>query len=256
MVRMLVLNPASRKMESPKVLNRLATPVFLIFFLTISSMFSVSGSEPYDYMQYVVQWQPAVCSNPKNNRRCTKLPKQNFTIHGLWPSNFSGAHVIDCRQGHAFDINEVRPIRAELDECWPDMLRRSNDFFWGAEWGKHGRCSLNVFSNQFEYFNRSVTLCNMYNRRIKDILWRAQIYPSDNRGVVWTSPSIAKEIHNVFGKRPVLRCDDKYDPGARSGHYPKQLQEVILCFDEKGEVLIDCPRSRETNCHGFILFSP
>ncbi|GLT64896.1 hypothetical protein SLA2020_373600 [Shorea laevis] len=250
MVRMLVLSPAGRKMESPKVLNRLATAVFLIFFLTISSMFSVSGSEPYDYMQYVVQWQPAVCSNPKNYGRFTKLPKQNFTIHGLWPSNFSGADVIYCRQGREFDINEVHPIQAELHECWPDMLHRSNAVFWRAQWRKHGRCSLNVFSNQFEYFNRAVTLCNMYNKRIKDILWRAQIYPSND----WQMRSsfIANKIYNAIGRRPALRCND-YEYVPRDGSR-KQLQEVILCFDVKGEALIHCPL-RIANCPRHILFS-
>ncbi|GKV17647.1 hypothetical protein SLEP1_g28121 [Rubroshorea leprosula] len=45
-------------MESPKVLNQPATPI-LIFFLTVSLMLSASVSETYDYLQYVVQWQPA-----------------------------------------------------------------------------------------------------------------------------------------------------------------------------------------------------
>ncbi|GLT64899.1 hypothetical protein SLA2020_373620 [Shorea laevis] len=251
----LVLNPAGRKIESPKVLNQPATPI-LIFFLTISLMFSVCGSEPYDYMQYVVQWQPAVCSNPDNYGWCTKSANQSLTIHGLWPSNFDGARVTKRSREQAFDINELHPIQAELDKCWPNMLG-DNDRFWREEWKKHGRYSLNVFGSQFEYFNRAVTLCNMYNERIEEILSGAQIYPSNERKV--KSSYIADEILDKLRSRPVVRCSDKYDPDVPSDDSPKQLKEVILCFDVKGEDPIDCPPdppTRKTYCPIDILFSP
>ncbi|GLT64901.1 hypothetical protein SLA2020_373640 [Shorea laevis] len=243
-------------MESPKVLNQPATPI-LIFFLTVSLMLSASVSETYDYLQYVVQWQPAVCSNPNNHRMCkTNFPTQKFTIHGLWPTNFSGPLVRDCKRGPAFKETEVRRIRAELDEYWPDLFDRNdglpdNENFWSHEWERHGRCYLNVFGKQFSYFNQAVTLGNRYNERIKNILSRA-IYPSNNNW--WLrNDDIFNKIYQEFNRRPLLICADKY--GYRPYNDPKQLQEVILCFDVNGEDLIHCPPRRKTNCPQEILFS-
>ncbi|GKU87047.1 hypothetical protein SLEP1_g1502 [Rubroshorea leprosula] len=240
----LVLNPAGRKMESLKVLNQ---PI-LICFLTISLMFSVCGSEPYDYMQYVVQWQPAVCSTPNYHRqKCRKLAKPEFTIHGLWPSKFSGAHVIYCRQQDAFHINKVHSIRAELNKCWPDLLpdvphrysavcsrHRGNAGFWCREWQKHGICSL---FNQREYFNRAVELCTTYNKKIEYILQRNQILASNTRLV--KSINISDTIYEEFGRLPALRCSLRND--YLEG--PRQLLEVILCFTVDGKYMIDCPQS-------------
>ncbi|GKV53151.1 hypothetical protein SLEP1_g59691 [Rubroshorea leprosula] len=265
-------------MESPKVLNQPATPI-LIFFLT-SLMFSATDSKPYDYLQYVVQWQPAVCRIPYwPYTRCNKPIKQVFTIHGLWPSNFSGADV-NCRNGTGYDRNEVISIEQKLKKCWPDMLHDDDHIFWSHEWKSHGRCFPNVFRGQSQYFNKAVGLCYGYNTWIKSTLADYGIYPSNSRPV--SRDRIAASIHGAIGKRPVLRCagpyfpDFKSDPGlgyppspssgyqtyvSRKSHQKRKLEvtfenrillEVILCFDVKGGDLIDCPR--QTNCRSEIYF--
>ncbi|GKV46468.1 hypothetical protein SLEP1_g53449 [Rubroshorea leprosula] len=232
-------------MESPKVLNQPATPI-LIFFLTISLMFSVSGAVPYDYMQYVVQWQPAVCSNPLSYKRCTKLANQSFTIHGLWPSNYNGASVTQ-QGGQAFDINELSPIKPQLDKCWPSMFRE-NDEFWRQEWSTHGTYSLNYgFSSQLEYFDQAVELCNSYNDWIGDILKTNGINPSDSTPV--KSTDIADAIYYNFSKSPALRCSKR--DGSVDGR--KNLLEVVLCFNVNGEDMVDCPRAISA-CPSYIYF--
>ena len=44
----------------------------------------------FDYFQMVQQWPPATCSGV----RCYANPPAMFTIHGLWPSNYSNVPLI------------------------------------------------------------------------------------------------------------------------------------------------------------------
>nr|ANE23703.1 S RNase [Prunus dulcis] len=52
------------------------------------SFLTIIFAGSYDYFQFVQQWPPVTCrfsTRPRNQHR----PLQIFTIHGLWPSNYS-----------------------------------------------------------------------------------------------------------------------------------------------------------------------
>jgi ribonuclease I len=65
--------------------------VILLFLL---SLFAHQSLAQYEYFKLVIQWPPTACLTFS----CTPLrkPHQNFTLHGIWPSNYSGYEPRAC----------------------------------------------------------------------------------------------------------------------------------------------------------------
>lgn len=68
---------------------------------------------------------------------CLLFPKCNMTavpdnwiIHGLWPSNFTGANPRNCSS--FFDVSQIpQNIAKEMNRQWPNLNKNeSNDQFW------------------------------------------------------------------------------------------------------------------------------
>ncbi|KAM1051723.1 hypothetical protein FF1_033280 [Malus domestica] len=187
-----------------------------IFLLPVSSDFPTQtlGATPYEYLMFTQQWPKAV----NKNSRLTK-----FTIHGLWPSNFSGKKLI-CT-GTNFSKSKMPPeLEEELNISWPDVERGRNWGFWEHEYNKHGTCSEDIF-DQTKYFE----LANKM-RKTLDI---AQMLKK--RKIVPVVAAIKKENQN---KSPSIRCKE------RKGSAELLLVEVVVCYDHDGKEAIDCPDNR------------
>nr|CAC27788.1 RNase S5 [Prunus avium] len=200
---------------------------FAFFFCYVMS----SGS--YDYFQFVQQWPPTncrvrtKCSNPR--------PLQYFTIHGLWPSNYSNPKMPSNCIGSQFNESKVYPrLRSKLRISWPDVESGNDTKFWGDEWNKHGTCSQRIL-NQFQYFERSQQMWRSYN--ITNILKKAQIVP--NATQTWSYSDIVSPIKTATNRTPLLRC--KSQPKSQANF--QLLHEVVLCFDYNALVHIDCNRT-------------
>eukprot|EP00105_Crassostrea_gigas_P039000 XP_019923148.1 PREDICTED: ribonuclease Oy-like isoform X2 [Crassostrea gigas] len=82
---------------------------------------------------------------------CLLFPKCNMTavpdnwiIHGLWPSNFTGANPRNCSS--FFDVSQIpQNIAKEMNRQWPNLNKNeSNDQFWDKQWRMHGSCAESV----------------------------------------------------------------------------------------------------------------
>nr|AJP09159.1 S12 S-RNase [Prunus tenella] len=193
----------------------LAFAFFLCFIMSTGS---------YVYFQFVQQWPPTTCrlsSKPSNQHR----PLQRFTIHGLWPSNYSNPRKPS-------NCNGSPHMRSKLKISWPDVESGNDTRFWEGEWNKHGTCSEERL-NQMQYFERSHDIWMSYN--ITKILKNASIIPSATQK--WTYSDIVSPIKTATGRTPLLRC--KQDKKTQLLH----LHEVVFCFEYNALKQIDCNRT-------------
>nr|ABW74346.1 S33-RNase [Prunus cerasus] len=216
----------------------LAFAFFLCFIMS-------TGDGSYNYFQFVQQWPPTTCTVRK---KCSKArPLQIFTIHGLWPSNYSNPTMPSNCNGSQFNFTKVSPqLRADLERSWPDVESGNDTRFWEGEWNKHGTCSEQTL-NQMQYFQRSYAMWRSYN--ISKILKNASIVPHPTQ--TWTYSDIVSAIKAVTQTTPSLRC--KPDPAAQLKSHPAQhkslptsqlLHEVVLCLGYNAIKQIDCNRPK------------
>nr|AAZ06135.1 S-RNase [Prunus dulcis] len=203
----------------------LAFAFFLCFIMSTGS---------YVYFQFVQQWPPTTCrlsSKPSNQHR----PLQRFTIHGLWPSNYSNPRKSSNCNGLQFDARKVSPrLRSKLKISWPNVESDNDTKFWEHEWNKHGTCSQETL-NQTQFFERSHDMWMSYN--ITNILKNASIVPSATQK--WKYSDIESPIKTATQRTPFLRC--KRDPSHPNNS--QLLHEVVICYDYKAKKQIDCNRT-------------
>nr|AAT69245.1 S2-RNase protein [Prunus armeniaca] len=192
-----------------------------------------TGDGTYDYFQFVQQWPPTTCG--VRGKPCSK-PRllQNFTIHGLWPSNYSNPTMPSNCNGSKFEARKVYPqLRSDLKISWPDVESGNDTKFWEGEWNKHGTCSEQIL-NQMQYFERSHAMWTSYN--ITKILKNASIVPSAKQK--WKYSDILSPIKTATGRTPLLRC--RTDPALRNVQF---LHEVVFCYGYNALKQIDCNRT-------------
>nr|ACU25555.1 self-incompatibility associated ribonuclease S6 [Prunus pseudocerasus] len=204
----------------------LASAFFLCFIMSI-------GDGSYDYFQFVQQWPPTNCrvhiKQPCSNPR----PLQYFTIHGLWPSNYSNPTIPSNCTGPQFKKILSPQLRSSLMRSWPDVESGNDTRFWAGEWNKHGTCSEQTL-NQMQYFDRSHQMWSSFN--ITKILKNASIVPHPTQ--TWKYSDIVSPIKKVTQTTPLLRC--KRDPAKPKSQF---LHEVVLCYEYHALQLIDCNRT-------------
>ncbi|PRQ42280.1 putative ribonuclease T(2) [Rosa chinensis] len=193
----------------------------------------------YEYFKFVVQWPPAHC----RVRKCTPqaLQQKIYTIHGLWPSNYSKAVVYNC-PGSSFQ-NPAPPLEAKLKISWPNLERPNDAMFWALEWDRHGKCSEQTFT-QTQYFNRAHEI--WVGKNITDILQRASILSGRQKdyGVIELA------VRSKTQKTPLLRCEQPKQKPTQKPTQPTQrtqwLHEVVLCWDYHAKNMIDCDDTEAT----------
>nr|BAC56116.1 S7-RNase [Prunus mume]BAF91155.1 S-ribonuclease [Prunus mume] len=214
-------------MTTLKSSTALLVLAFAFFFCFIMS---TTGS--YVYFQFVQQWPPTTCrfsSKPSNQQRRLQI----FTIHGLWPSNYSNPRMPSNCTGSQFNFTKVYPqLRSKLKKSWPDVESGNDTRFWESEWNKHGTCSEEKL-NQMQYFERSHEMWNFHN--ITKILENASIVPSATQK--WSYSDIVSAIKARTQTTPSLRC--KRDKKTQLLH----LHEVVLCYEYNALKQIDCNRT-------------
>nr|BAJ24883.1 self-incompatibility associated ribonuclease [Prunus persica] len=202
--------------------------VFAFFFCYVMS----SGS--YDYFQFVQQWPPTNC-RVRVKRPCSNpRPLQYFTIHGLWPSNYSNPKMPSNCTGSQFKKQNLYPyMQSKLKISWPDVESGNDTKFWEGEWNKHGTCSERTL-NLMQYFQRSHAMWKSHN--ITEILKNASIVPHPTK--TWKYSDIESPIKRATKRTPVLRC--KRDPVQAN---TQLLHEVVFYYEYDALKLIDCNRT-------------
>ena len=105
----------------------------------------------YDMYVFSVQWGPAVCISYGDSckEKLAQIPKNEMSIHGLWPSLQSGKRLPSCNDGKEVEIVEDKSeLFKKMNKYWPSLVKTSKEF-WGHEYNKHGYC----YSNKIQDFD-------------------------------------------------------------------------------------------------------
>ncbi|GAU16040.1 hypothetical protein TSUD_339110 [Trifolium subterraneum] len=196
----------------------------------------------YEFFKLVAQWPPAACLS---FGRCSALRKpQNFTLHGLWPSNTSTTVTQPraCFNNIHFTGAMVQTLFPRINISWPDLRLAQEERFWGAQWDNHGTCSQNNF-NLLSYFKLALDIKDQVD--ILKAFGNKNIHPHPTN--LYNKAAFEFAIKAITKKDPELRCII-----SRKVVY---LFEVGLCLDPTGKNFMDCPTSnnvRVTNCKSNI----
>lgn len=102
-----------------------------------------------------------------------------FTVHGLWPDNYSGDDPFYC-DGESFDLDKLNDLLPLMHQLWPNVYADNTAYsFWKHEWDKHGKCAVStgVYPDQHSYFAEALAKVARYNAF--QILADAGIGPSN-----------------------------------------------------------------------------
>ncbi|XP_013780633.1 ribonuclease Oy-like [Limulus polyphemus] len=200
-----------------------------IFFLT-----SVLGG--VDYLMFVQDWPPTVCLHSSKFVTC-EVPskKNNWVIHGLWPSSYNLRIPRFCNSRNHFNLTEIQGLVSELENEWPNLyVRRKASSFWKYEWEKHGTCAavMPYFNSQKKYFSMVLKLKIHYD--LFKAFKEGGITPS--REQPYMLGNITNILKTWLKAKVVVKCQT-----AKHFEYPV-LHSIRMCMNMTFK-LIDCPAS-------------
>jgi ribonuclease I len=210
----------------------------ILFFLTISSIlktifslkedmgFLTRMSEETDYDRYVfaIQWGPTLCH--KGNDRCRSkmesIPKNIFTIHGLWPNLSTGERLDKCNQGEDIIIEQDESEIYEQMETFWISFTHDNDSFWTHEYNTHGFCYAEKYNieDPKEFFKYAL---GIYKQHDMSTIFK--------RALGDLSGSHSFDFHELDHKVAGVTGDLKYEFVCRHYNSHQYLQEIRFNID-------------------------
>ncbi|WJX64349.1 hypothetical protein P8452_49144 [Trifolium repens] len=211
-------------------MTHLIESCFLFFFL-----FTIPTTISYEFLALSLLWPISTCQPPRICRDEDDLP-QSFTIQGLWPSTSKPPWPENCKGGN-LKPQMVKSIVPRLEYEWPNLSEGESDFsLWEREWDRHGKCSLDIFHNQLNYF-RTTLMLNTQVDITSILITENKIMPSDTS--LYDTQHIVDAITIDFGV-PQLECIEESNPPI--------LRAIRLCYG-RNLSSIDCPYKRlNINC--------
>ena len=139
-----------------------------------------SNADPwviYDYYLFALQWGPSMCEKVGDlcKKKIKNIPKNEMSIHGLWPSLLKGKNLDECNKGKKIEIKDDNTMK-EVRQYWISLNSNTNSFFWEHEYNKHGYCYNKRIgadvNNYHEYFNKALEIFkkNNLNRLVVNAL--------------------------------------------------------------------------------------
>src|SRR5262249_30579276 len=106
--------------------------LFLSVFLLALSPRPTLHAASFDYYLFSLSWSPEYChEHPKDKTpECNAQAKNNFVVHGLWPSNKDGSDPSGCSTTPYNPSAVPKPL--------PDVMPKN---LFSHEWREHGVCS-------------------------------------------------------------------------------------------------------------------
>jgi ribonuclease I len=128
----------------------------ILFFLTVISVMKIflavdeelkflASPEPlpdFDMYVFSIQWGGTLCQsgNSHCHKKLNTIPKNIFTLHGLWPNLSNGNKMRKCNPGTDIKIvNDGSHIFTEMETYWISFTNEDPDF-WSHEYNTHGYC--------------------------------------------------------------------------------------------------------------------
>ncbi|XP_066598184.1 ribonuclease Oy [Prorops nasuta] len=203
----------------------------------------LTNSTDFDVFVFTQHWPPTVCylwREKVSNHSCSLSTSEEWTIHGLWPTQNHKVGPQFCDKSLPFDVNALNEIRSELELKWTDVEnRKPRSSFWRHEWEKHGTCAaaLESLNTELKYFKKGLELLDTYD--MKHVLAKASIVPGQN----YTIQSLLEGVQKILGKKPEILCVVSKDKKI------SYIFEIRICLDKKFQ-LVDCDNITQfpTNC--------
>ncbi|XP_062006590.1 ribonuclease S-7-like [Rosa rugosa] len=221
------------------------TPAVCLIFLLSVILFKGSHAEPYEYLQFVLQYARGSCVNVKKCIRPASLPAK-FTVHGIWPTNISKPEI-ECKAAeklHRFNKKLITTsLKTDLLQSWPSVMTDKDDmWFWEHEYNKHGCCTAPAIT-QTAYFKRAHKFWKEYD--LYSILKQKNIKPGQSRSYSLADFEAAVKSKIGTDTKPLILCkQEALTRGSTTTNFI--LREIVICFDHQGTNLVNCTRS--TDC--------
>ncbi|XP_051174778.1 ribonuclease Oy-like [Leptopilina boulardi] len=191
----------------------------------------------FDVIIFSQNWPQSVCFlwKKKSPQHTCRLPTNNeWTIHGIWPSQFNKILPAYCNKTINFDLSVLANIQNELKLKWTDIQSAMRPgTFWKHEWDRHGTCAviLEKMNTQEKYFQMGLNLFNKYD--MKNILAKVNIVPGNSYPLNMILDGI-KKILNINAQ---VTCAENTKTN--------DILEIKICFDKQLKL---------TNCDGIYNF--
>ena len=137
----------------------------------------------YDMYFFTILWLGTTCHQKgwQCYERIQNVPKNTFTIHGLWPNLRNGTIADFCHGVNDIEI-EIKDTNLFnfMNKSWVSGYH-TNEYFWGHEYNKHGYCynqKKGYDVNDYEkYFQKSkeIFINNNFDNLFLDFFKKEQI---------------------------------------------------------------------------------
>ena len=137
----------------------------------------------YDMYFFTILWLGTTCHQKgwQCYERIQNVPKNTFTIHGLWPNLRNGTIADFCHGANDIEI-EIKDTNLFnfMNKSWVSGYH-TNEYFWGHEYNKHGYCynqKKGYDVNDYEkYFQKSkeMFIDNNFDNLFLDFFKKEQI---------------------------------------------------------------------------------
>ncbi|XP_780287.3 ribonuclease Oy [Strongylocentrotus purpuratus] len=192
-----------------------------------------SSNDTWTELILTIQWPQSFCLDYNDGRdykeagEC-KVPAgiDDWTIHGLWPSNPGKLGPENCNSTWKFDVTKISDLVAEMNASWPNCITdEAYDSLWSHEWDKHGTCAslLPALYGEHNYFQKTLTLRKQFD--IKGMLEASAIVPSKTNS--YDYPTIFNAVKGAIGTDPTVTC--VYDHKTQLVY----LSQVEICLDKQ-----------------------
>ncbi|KAM3829947.1 adenosine deaminase domain-containing protein 2-like [Vipera latastei] len=129
---------------------------------------------PWECLIFVQMWPGSFCVSLPSKFECVVSEKaENWTIHGLWPSD-----IQECCPYWPLFPSDLTNLVPQLDRHWPTFTNLSNFQFWEKEWRKHGTCAgcIESLNSPNKFFGAALFLHTKYS--IDRAFEKAEIIPT------------------------------------------------------------------------------
>eukprot|EP00092_Neocalanus_flemingeri_P040408 GFUD01044007.1.p1 GENE.GFUD01044007.1~~GFUD01044007.1.p1 ORF type:complete len:302 (-),score=59.61 GFUD01044007.1:257-1162(-) len=185
--------------------------LFLAFSLSLVSASEVESTKDhhFDVLILTQHWPYTTCidwEESGSTHKCREITHANWTVHGLWPTQWGKIAPGFCNNSWKFDHDLLKPIMTDMSLYWPDVeMRDQPDSLWTHEWTKHGTCAAQLpeTNSEVAYFSKGCELAQ--ENRITDWLETAGVVPSNDATYsledVWDAV-----MKGTGGMRPHIDC--------------------------------------------------
>jgi len=199
---------------------------------------NLKKNHDFDFLLFAQVWPISGCIEweERSDKNTCALPnRQNWTVHGIWPTKDFTIGPLFCNRSASFDFNEIQGILDQLKLHWTNVRANTElENFWEHEWTKHGTCAmqLKVFNTELKYFSQGLALNEKFP--LAQYLAQANIKP----GKIYETKDVFEAVKKgIGGKNPALECQ----------HMPEDfvkpvLTQIGICLDKNLSV-IDCDKT-------------